>query len=137
MSSFWRQSSLNNSDKKVIIMFLSSAVKKYEGSFKHTHTVGSRSIQPLDVFPLIPIVNKSCNIECCVNNMLQIIQNMMVSQGLGVECYIRSAFFSLGTSPKFVEISIQPLQLYFNGSWGLNTFENFGPIPKSIDADLI
>ena len=35
---------------------------------------------PPDVFPLIPIVNKSCNIGRCVNNMLQIIQNMMVSQ---------------------------------------------------------
>ena len=35
---------------------------------------------PPDVFPLIPIVNKSCNIERCVNNMLQIIRNMMVSQ---------------------------------------------------------
>ena len=44
------------------------------------YTVGSRSIQPPDVFPLIPVVNKSCNIECCVNNMLQIFQNMMVSQ---------------------------------------------------------
>ena len=34
-----------------------------------------------DIFPLTPIVNKVCNIECSVNNMLQIIQNMMVSQG--------------------------------------------------------
>ena len=37
-------------------------------------------LNPPDVFPLIPIVNKSCNIECYVNNMLKIIQNMMVSQ---------------------------------------------------------
>ena len=35
---------------------------------------------PPDIFPLIPILNKSRNIERCVNNMLQIIQNMMVSQ---------------------------------------------------------
>ena len=35
---------------------------------------------PPDIFPLIPIVNKSCNIERCVKNMLQIFQNMMVSQ---------------------------------------------------------
>ena len=35
---------------------------------------------PHDVFPLIPIVNKSCNMERCVNNMLQIFRNMMVSQ---------------------------------------------------------
>ena len=27
--------------------------------------------------------------------------------------------------------------LYFNGSRGLNNFENFGPIPKLMDADLI
>ena len=45
------------------------------------HTVGIRCIQPPDVFPLTSMVNKSRNIECCVNNMLQIIQNMMVSQG--------------------------------------------------------
>ena len=43
----------------------------------------------------------------------------------------------LGTGSKFFEITIQPLQLYFNGSWKLNTFEKFGPIPKSMDADLI
>ena len=48
------------------------------------HTVGIRCIQPPDVFPLIPIVNKSSNIKRCVNNMLQIIQNMF-SQGLEVE----------------------------------------------------
>ena len=48
-------------------------------------TVGIRCIQPPDVFPLTPIVNKSCKIECCVNKMLKIIQNMMVSQGLELE----------------------------------------------------
>ena len=31
------------------------------------------------------IVNKSGKIECCVNIMFQIIQNMMVSQGLELE----------------------------------------------------
>ena len=35
---------------------------------------------PPDIFPLIPIINKSCNIGRCVNNMLRIIQNMIVSQ---------------------------------------------------------
>ena len=49
------------------------------------YTVGIRCIQPPDVFPLTPIVNKSCNIECFVNIMLQIIQNIMVSQGLELE----------------------------------------------------
>ena len=37
---------------------------------------------PPCIFPLTSIVNKSCNIECCVNNMFQINQNMIVSQGL-------------------------------------------------------
>ena len=37
-------------------------------------TVGIRCIQPLYFFPLTSIVNKSCNIECCVNKMLQIIK---------------------------------------------------------------
>ena len=50
--------------------------------YVQTTTVGSRSIQPPDVFPLISIVNKSCNIERCVNSMLPIIQNLIVSQGL-------------------------------------------------------
>ena len=49
---------------------------------KKKSTVGIRCIQPPDFVPLISIVNESCNIECCVNNMLQIIRNMMVSQGL-------------------------------------------------------
>ena len=40
---------------------------------------------PPVVTPLTPTINKSCNIECCVNNRLQIIQNMMVSQGLDLE----------------------------------------------------
>ena len=48
-----------------------------------TCTVGIRCIQPPDVFPVTSTVSKLCNIECCVNKMLQIIQNMniMVSQG--------------------------------------------------------
>ena len=35
-----------------------------------------------DIFPLIPTVNKPCNIERCVNSMLPIFQNKIVSQGL-------------------------------------------------------
>ena len=34
---------------------------------------------PPDIFPLISIVNKSCNIERCVNTILPIIQNLIVS----------------------------------------------------------
>ena len=57
----------------------------------HTHryisyyTVGIRCTQPPDIFPLTPVVNKSCNNECCVNKMLRNIQNMMVSQGFELE----------------------------------------------------
>ena len=40
----------------------------------------SKLFNPPYGFPMISIVNKSCNIESCVNNMLHIIQNMMVSQ---------------------------------------------------------
>ena len=43
------------------------------------YTVGIRCIQPPGIFPLTSIVNKSCNIKCRVNNMLQIIQNMTFS----------------------------------------------------------
>ena len=50
--------------------------------FMNRCKVGSRSIQSSAVTLLTPIVNKSCNYECCANNMLQIIQNMMFSQGL-------------------------------------------------------
>ena len=51
--------------------------------------------------------------------------------------HIRSASLGLGTGPKYFERSTQPLKLCFNGSWGLNTFENDGPIPISLYADLI
>ena len=40
---------------------------------------------PRDVFPFTPIVNKLRNIDCCINIMLQIIKNMMFSQGLKLE----------------------------------------------------
>ena len=48
----------------------------------HIYTVGIRCFQPLDVFPLTPKVIRSCKIECCVNKMLQIIQNTTFSQAL-------------------------------------------------------
>ena len=44
------------------------------------YTVGIRCIQPPDVFPLTSIVNKSRKIEYCDNKMLQVIQNVIVSQ---------------------------------------------------------
>ena len=46
--------------------------------------LASDVLNPPDVFPLTPI-NKLWNIECCVNNMLQIILNMMFLQGLELE----------------------------------------------------
>ena len=42
-------------------------------------------LNPRDVFPFTPIVNKLRNIDCCINIMLQIIKNMMFSQGLKLE----------------------------------------------------
>ena len=67
-----------------------------------------------DVFPLTPVVNRSCNIECCVNRMLQILQNMMVTQGLALEpsmlsikkdYYTRSAYIDLGMGQNFQNYS--------------------------------
>ena len=51
-------------------------------------------------------VNKSCKIECCVNKMHQIIQNMTFSQGLELELSMfRTILYQvsipLGTGPKF------------------------------------
>ena len=70
------------------VFFLTSFSVKIKPSVslnKCQSTVGVRCIQPPDVFLLTPIVNKSCNIECCVNKMLQIIKNMMFCQGLELE----------------------------------------------------
>ena len=46
------------------------------------YTVVLKIIQPHLLFPVTSIVNKSCNIECCVYSILPINQNMVVSQGL-------------------------------------------------------
>ena len=46
----------------------------------------AKVFNPPDIFPLISIVNKSCNIERCVKSMLPIFQNKIVSQGL--ECIL-------------------------------------------------
>ena len=45
-------------------------------------TVVAKSFRTPRFFPLNPIVNKSCKIECCGNKMNQIIQNTILSQGL-------------------------------------------------------
>ena len=45
-------------------------------------TVVAKIIRTPRVFPLNPIVNKSCKIGCCGNKMYQIIQNMTLSQSL-------------------------------------------------------
>ena len=42
----------------------------------------SKLFNPPCVFPMISIVNKSCNIECCVNKMFRINKKMIVSRGL-------------------------------------------------------
>ena len=74
---------------------------QYGDHMAFVSTVGSRSIQPPDVFQLIPIVNKLCNIECCVNKMLQIIQNMMFSQGLELEVGMFRKTAISGQNPLF------------------------------------
>ena len=66
---------------------------------------------PPDVFPVIPIVNKLCNIERCVNNMLQIIQNMMVSQCSELELSMFRGTTLSGQHP-LIYIWIQNLQKY-------------------------
>ena len=48
-------------------------------------TVGIKCIQLPDVFPLTPIVNKSCKIEYCFNKILQIFQDTVFSQSLELE----------------------------------------------------
>ena len=42
----------------------------------------SKLFNPLCGFPVISMVNKSCNIECCVNIMFRINKKMIVSRGL-------------------------------------------------------
>ena len=49
-----------------------------------TYSCAQNYSTPL-AFPYDSIVNKSCNIECCAYKMLQIIQNIMLSQGLEFE----------------------------------------------------
>ena len=66
---------------------------------------------PPDVFPLIPIVNNSWNIELCVNNMLQIIQNMMVSRCSELELSMFRGTTLSGQHP-LIYIWVQNLQKY-------------------------
>ena len=54
--------------------------EEWTSSFELKVQLEAKVFNPPDIFPLISIVNKSCNIERCVNSMLQIIKNMMVSQ---------------------------------------------------------
>ena len=85
-------------------------------TFTSQFTVVLKIIQPHLLFLMTSVVNKSCNIECCVKSMLLINQNMIVCQGLEL---VLSTF------------------IIFQRKRGLNNFENFGPIPKSKEADLI
>ena len=72
-------------------------------------TVGIRCILPPEFFPLTSIVKKSCNYECCVNNMLQIIQNKMNSEGLELE---QSMFRRTTVSGQYPLIWVQNFQKY-------------------------
>ena len=71
----------------------------------------AKVLNPRDV---TPIVNKSCNIGCCVYNI------------------------NISNHPKYDFFKVQSLkQLCINGIRGLNTFAHFGPIRKLMDAELI
>ena len=90
------------------------------------YTVGIRCIQPPDVFPLTPIVNKSYNFECCFNNMLQIVQNMMVSLGLEPEQSMFRIDYYIHSAPVIVRHGLEnfksipppfPLRYYCSRGW--------------------
>ena len=85
-------------------------------TFTSQFTVVLKIIRPHLLFLMTSVVNKSMHIECCVKSMLPINQNMIVCQGLEL---VLSMF------------------IIFQRKRGLNNFENFGPIPKSKEADLI
>ena len=86
-------------------------------------------------FPYEFYRNKSCNIDCCVNSMLLINQNMIVSQGLEL---ILSIFRRTTTSRSYrilidrkhtVNITLNLAWLvYYKSQWenvsGLNNFEH-------------
>ena len=74
-------------------------------------TVGNRCIQPRDVFSLTATVNKLCHIEYCVNNMLQTIQIMMVSQGVEFELRMFRRTTISGQHP-LIYIWVQNFQKY-------------------------
>ena len=71
----------------------------------------AKVFNPPEVFPLIPIVNKSRNIEHYVNNMRQIAQNMMVSQCSELELSMFRGTSLSGQHP-LIYIYVQNLQKY-------------------------
>ena len=74
--------------------------------FSNLHdTFVFKIIKPPCIFPMISTVNKSCNIECCVNNMFRINKKMIVSRGLEL---ILSVFRRTIISENVFKI-IQPL----------------------------
>ena len=71
----------------------------------------AKVFNPPDIFPLISIVNKSCNIERCVKNMFQIIQNTMVSQCSELELSMFRGTTLSGQHP-LIYVWVQKLQKY-------------------------
>ena len=55
---------------------------KIHGKLYNQIQLEAKVFNPPDIFPLISIVNRSCNIERCVKSMRPIFQNKIVSQGL-------------------------------------------------------
>ena len=70
----------------------------------------SKLFNPPCGYPMISIVNKSCNIESCVN-MLQIIPNMTVSQGSELELSMFRGSTLSGQHP-LIYVWVQNLQKY-------------------------
>ena len=62
-------------------------------AFLEDYRGGQKFSDTARVFPLNPIVNKSCKIQCFGNKMHQIVRNMILTQGLGQ--LSQSASFSL------------------------------------------
>ena len=75
--------------QKTIVMLIQSQKMIYHADTYPKDNLSSWYIQlcsklfnPLSGFPMISIVNKSCNTECCVYNMFRINKKMIVSPGL-------------------------------------------------------
>ena len=110
----WRMENMNSIvTAKLICFVLSSnrfAYKRY--SCSQNHSIPGRF--PIDFFGKQVVQDWACKIERCVNSMLSINQNMIVSRGLELILSIFRRTTLSGQHPLILD-----------------------PLPKSSDADLI